>query len=135
MLLISFAGCKGVNGITKASAITFIKEPCFGKCPAYTFILPNTGKATFIGKKNVSKIGQTSINVPQTKVREIYNQLHELDLKSKKYNARLRDLPEKKLIYGTDTIYIKGRKGVPESLQNFITTLETTVNTYLLKND
>ena len=34
------------------------KTGCFGKCPDYEFILQSNGDATYIGKKNVPRLGK-----------------------------------------------------------------------------
>lgn len=38
--------------------VTMQKTGCFGKCPDYEFILQSNGEATYIGKKNVPRIGR-----------------------------------------------------------------------------
>lgn len=38
--------------------VTLQKTGCYGKCPDYEFILQSNGEATYIGKKNVSRLGK-----------------------------------------------------------------------------
>lgn len=38
--------------------VTIQKTGCFGDCPDYEFILHSNGEATYIGKKNVPRIGR-----------------------------------------------------------------------------
>ncbi|MFK7773621.1 MAG: DUF6438 domain-containing protein [Saprospiraceae bacterium] len=40
--------------------VTIQKTDCYGNCPEYEFVLHSNGKATYIGKKNVSRIGRYS---------------------------------------------------------------------------
>lgn len=49
------AGPKDADGI---SEITLERERCYGGCPVYKVILRRDGSATYIGKENVSLIGQ-----------------------------------------------------------------------------
>lgn len=38
--------------------VTMQKTGCYGKCPDYEFILQSNGEASYIGKKNVPRIGR-----------------------------------------------------------------------------
>jgi hypothetical protein len=38
--------------------VTMQKTGCYGKCPDYEFILQSNGDATYIGKKNVPRLGK-----------------------------------------------------------------------------
>lgn len=52
---LAYAGLKDAEGI---SEITLERERCYGGCPVYKVILRRDGSATYIGKENVSRIGE-----------------------------------------------------------------------------
>lgn len=136
--IVVIISCKSNNrfsethSTTTNNSITFITGECFGICPVYKFVLPIKGSASFTGRKNVKVIGHSTIEIPQKKVNGIYDQFLELDFKTKIYNPHLRDFPQKKLIYGKDTISLKGTKNVPEELLYLIKKIENTVDQYVL---
>lgn len=52
---LAHAGLTDAEGI---SEITLERERCYGSCPVYKVILRRDGSATYIGKENVSRIGE-----------------------------------------------------------------------------
>ena len=50
---------KSISEISKVyRVVTMQKTGCYGKCPDFEFVLQSNGDATYIGKKNVSRLGR-----------------------------------------------------------------------------
>jgi len=135
LLFASSISCKSNTAIKEPSALTFITGDCFGSCQVYKVTFFSMGKLVFTGKKNVKKIGNSTYNIPKDLVKGIYDDFYNLHLKTKTFNSNLRDFPEKKLIYGKDTIRIKGSSNAPIELVSLIENIESTIDSYVLTND
>ncbi len=66
LILMALAGAVfGQPAVQVQNAITEVRvehTPCYGACPVYTLILRRDGTATFIGVRNVEKIGTYTTN-------------------------------------------------------------------------
>lgn len=50
---------KNISELSKVyRVVTMQKSGCYGNCPEFEFVLQSNGDATYIGKKNVSRLGR-----------------------------------------------------------------------------
>ncbi|MFK7808737.1 MAG: DUF6438 domain-containing protein [Saprospiraceae bacterium] len=73
--------------------VKLMKNACFGKCPMYSLTLYNNGKAEYVGRANVEKLGTFTKQIPTEKVASILRQLNAVkfwDMEDK-YMSELSD--------------------------------------------
>jgi len=135
-LLILFAfSCKTTKKINEKSdyvVFTFRKTECKGKCPAYYMEIFSNGKVTFVGTKNVEKIGKY---IKQIEIREVENLISQFENAKfnkfeNEYTSLITDLPTTYISFTNNdtTKTIRDYYGAPQELKNLEFLLENIVN-------
>ena len=102
------------------------RTSCYGNCPAYEATLLSDGTATYVGKRNVAKIGTFQATVDATimdKLRTAIFQHHYLDL-SEQYPATGRTIPDLPTTFTAVQIdghrhAVENNHDAPEALREF----------------
>ena len=66
--------------------ITLERPPCFGACPEYKIEIENTGKVTWTGIKNVSKLGKHEWTISPEAVNELNDLINKFGYAEYVYN-------------------------------------------------
>ncbi len=112
-----------------STSIMLKKDPCFGVCPVYTFMVDGTGKASFIGVRNVAKMGSWNRQLPPEATNALFEAFEASSFQQfqDEYTAQVTDLPTTWVTYKTSTYEktIKDYFGAPEALKNLEKMVET----------
>ncbi len=107
--------------------VRLTKNPCFGKCPVYSITLYNNGKAEYVGRANVKKMGTFTKEIPTEQVADILRRLNAANFwgMDGMYISPLADTP--KIIitqFRKDTSkVVRGDHARPKALQDIEKTL------------
>jgi Domain of unknown function (DUF6438) len=99
MALLTFAGsCKKHGGKVKIDEdfkLTITHIGCRGFCPAFSISVDAAGNATYIGTRNVDRIGEFHKNIGTDKVKELIAVLDEYKYTefAAEYGGEVADLP------------------------------------------
>ncbi len=111
------------------TAIQLKKDPCFGVCPVYTFTLDGTGKASFNGVRNVSKLGSWKRQLTPEATNSLFEAFERSNFQQfqDEYTSQVTDLPTTWVTYKTASFEktIKDYFGAPEALKNLEKMVET----------
>jgi hypothetical protein len=111
------------------ASIQLKKDPCFGVCPVYTFTVDGTGKATFKGVRNVSKLGSWKRQLTPEAANALFKAFEASKFQQfqDEYTAEVTDLPTTWVTYKTTAFEktIKDYFGAPEALKNLEKMVET----------
>ena len=108
MLLIATitAGCGGTQKYLKTKSgplLEYTRTPCFGPCPAYKLEVQADGQARYVGRSNVTNIGEYSGQWTPAQLREVATVAGEVQLSRKAGNydnPLIMDLPATRLTLG-----------------------------------
>lgn len=111
--------------------VTMQKTGCHGKCPDYEFILQSNGEATYIGKKNVPRIGRYKARAHPGFMFSIKNKINEGDFfkMSTIYPSNekiIKDLPDTYIMVSDNLhqIIIRNNHDAPTELIKFQNKIE-----------
>ena len=115
------------------STIELKKDPCFGFCPVYTFMVDGKGNATFTGDRNVPKEGTWTQTLTPEQTNALFEAFEKSDFASfqDEYTAQVTDLPTTWVTFdhGGMKKTIKDYYGAPESLKNLEKMIEAIAET------
>ena len=133
MLLLSCGVSKTVYQQESTTMIKLSRGVCFGTCPNYDLTIDGNGKATYVGKKHVDKIGTYSKTFTPEETNLLFRKFKKADFWAYKdeYYADVSDLPMNFITFESDgrSKKIKAYYGVPESLQALMTEVDAYANT------
>lgn len=105
------------------------KDPCFGVCPVYSFKVSGDGMASFVGKRNVSKLGEWTRQLSPAATNSLFSAFEQSKFPEfqDEYTAQVTDLPTTWITYNNGTVNktIKDYYGSPEALKNLEKMVET----------
>jgi len=80
---------------SKISYIKMQRTACFGRCPEYTVELFIKGNMTYVGKKNVERIGTSTARISNTAMTRFMKEIskYKLSTLSATYKPKAADLP------------------------------------------
>ena len=115
------------------SVIKMSKGVCFGSCPVYDITIDGTGKATYLGKRFVEKIGTYTKTFTLEETNLLFKKFEKAgfwDFKDE-YTAEVTDLPTTfiTLEQNGKSKKIKAYYDIPETLQDLIKEVDTYSNT------
>jgi hypothetical protein len=106
--------------------VTLQKTGCYGKCPDYEFILQSNGEATYIGKKNVPRLGKYQARAQAGFIFSIKSKINEGNFfkMSTIYPSNkkiLKDLPDTYIMVNDNVhqIIIRNNHDAPTELIDF----------------
>ena len=69
--------------------------PCFGFCPTYSVTISEDGNVTFVGYKNVQKLGTVEYSITESKVISIVEKIHDVGFYEleDEYDPNITDVP------------------------------------------
>ncbi|MEP7264196.1 MAG: DUF6438 domain-containing protein [Bacteroidota bacterium] len=106
------------------------RSPCFGRCPVFKATIYNNGKAVYIGRTSVSKLGMFTASVTADQLKSLSQKATELrldTLQNQYVNEHLADFPSHqiKILTGNilKSVYVMDTDP-PSSIIEFEKTLE-----------
>lgn len=129
---------KSPNNIAELSknyrVVTIQKTACYGKCPEYEFILNSNGDATYIGKKNVPRIGRYTAHAKAGFIFAIKSEISEGDFfkMATIYPSNekiIKDLPDTYVMVSDNVqqIIIRNNHDAPAALIDFQSKIESMI--------
>lgn len=114
--------------------VTMQKTGCYGKCPDYEFILQSNGDATYIGKKNVPRLGRYTAHAKAGFIFSIKSEIKEGNFfkMSTIYPSNskiIEDLPDTYLMVSDNSnqIIIRNNHDAPTELIEFQNKIESMI--------
>lgn len=144
-----FASCAKHKNAPQAQVISQVIEPtevsevndtmlyysrgaCFGMCPIFELTVMKDGRAVYLGKNHVDRIGRYQAMVSYTDVQQVLSKANEIgyfDLKEVYDNENVHDLPN--IITGIahegHLHRVRNRYKGPAALRNLYTQLDTLI--------
>lgn len=133
-LLILSCGVSKKNYQSDAtSLIKMSKGVCFGACPFYDITIDGTGKATYVGKKFVEKIGTYTKTFSPEETNLLFQKFKKADFWAfaDEYTEEVTDLPTTFITFEHkgQSKRIKSYYGTPEALLALINEVDAYSNT------
>jgi hypothetical protein len=124
IVVVSLFSCNSSKQTYNAANMTIKMEktPCYGFCPVYNLTIEGNGIGTYIGKKNVKKIGTYKFNFSSAQIDSLVKEFEDINFwdLADKYEAKITDLPTTYITFSLNgrTKRIKDYFGSPQSLKN-----------------
>lgn len=126
---------KNISELSKDyRVVTMQKTGCYGNCPDYEFILQSNGDATYIGKKNVPRLGRYTAHAKAGFIFSIKSEINEGDFfkMSTIYPTNekiIEDLPDTYLMVSDNVhqIIIRNNHNAPTKLIEFQNKIENMI--------
>ena len=110
------------------------KSGCYGNCPEFEFVLQSNGDATYIGKKNVSRLGRYTATAKAGFIFSIKSEINQGEFfkMSTIYPSDekvIEDLPDTYLMVSdhVDQIIIRNNHDAPTELIEFQNKIESMI--------
>ena len=112
LVAILFIGCSSTKYVKEDALLYYGKTPCLGKCPVFDMYVFDDGKVLYEGLKNVDLLGIHEFNLTAEEVKNIKQELEEINFSSEE---RLRrDLPNTVLKYKGKKLSTQSNEQVKE---------------------
>ncbi|MFL5728292.1 MAG: DUF6438 domain-containing protein [Cytophagaceae bacterium] len=124
-LLIACISCKSSQKSKvnyESSVISMEKTACYGKCPVYTITIYGTGKAEYVGVKNVKKAGKYEKQLSEEECLKLFKAFDASNFSDfhSEYDSGITDVPTTMIsfLHRGYNKTIKDRVNAPLELKN-----------------
>jgi hypothetical protein len=110
----------------------YSRGACFGMCPIFELTLMKDGRAVYLGKNHVDRIGRYQALVSYTDVQQVIAKANEIgyfELKSEYDNENVHDLPDIKtgIAHDGKLHHVRNRYKGPAALRMLYTELDSLI--------
>jgi hemin uptake protein HemP len=114
------------------TAIFYSRGACFGMCPIFELTIMKDGRAVYLGKNHVDRIGRYQTMVSYTDVQKVLTKANEIgyfELKSEYDNESVHDLPDIKtgIAHNGQLYRVRNRYKGPAALRYLYTELDSLI--------
>jgi len=114
------------------TALYYSRGACFGMCPIFELTVMRNGKATYLGKNHVDRIGRYEAQISYSDVQEVVAKAKEIgyfQLQGVYDSDKVQDLPNITTGINADGILyrVRNRYKGPAALQKLYSTLDTMI--------
>jgi hypothetical protein len=95
--VVSTAAVTRVEEMVSDTMLYYSRGACFGMCPIFELTVMKDGRAVYLGKNHVDRIGRFQAMVSYTDVQQVLSKANEIgyfELKSVYDNENVHDLPD-----------------------------------------
>lgn len=112
--------------------IFYSRGACFGMCPIFELTIMKDGRAVYMGKNHVDRIGRYQAMVSYTDVQKVLSKANEIgyfELKSEYDNESVHDLPDIKtgIAHNGQLYRVRNRYKGPAALRSLYSELDSLI--------